>query len=99
MCVSLNQHSHIYVSGNHHIAEHLLDRDDWRQGQAMSLSLVLDARPDEAIAEASVFCLYSRDAAVNIQSSIPGAQAIVMPRNPVDVMYSMFSRLLISWWG
>lgn len=44
--------------------------------------------------EASVWYLYSRTAAREIKEFSPGARIIVMLRNPVDVMYSLFYQLL-----
>jgi hypothetical protein len=47
-----------------------------------------------AVAEASVWYLYSSDAARNIAAFDPAARAIVMLRNPVDLVPSLHSQLL-----
>lgn len=46
-----------------------------------------------AAGEASVWYLYSRDAARNIRAFDPGARAIVMVRNPVELVPSLHSQL------
>ena len=47
-----------------------------------------------AVAEASVWYLYSSDAARNIAAFDPAARAVVMLRNPVDLVPSLHSQLL-----
>src|SRR5690606_9490694 len=47
-----------------------------------------------AVGEASVWYLYSADAARNIAAFAPGARAIVMVRNPVELVPSLHSQLL-----
>jgi hypothetical protein len=59
------------------------------------LRLFDDATPDHlAVGEASVWYLYSADAARNIAAFDPDARAIVMLRNPVELVPSLHSQLL-----
>lgn len=51
------------------------------------------ARPGQRIGEASTWYLYSTSAAREIAEFSPGAQIVVMLRNPVDVMYAQHSQL------
>jgi hypothetical protein len=60
------------------------------------LRLFADARPGQRVGEASPWYLYSASAAREIEAFSPGAQAIVMLRNPVDVMYAQHSQLLFN---
>jgi hypothetical protein len=67
-----------------------------RMSEAQYLALFADARPDQRVGEASPWYLYSASAAREIDAFSPGAQAIVMLRNPVDVMYAQHSQLLFN---
>jgi hypothetical protein len=60
------------------------------------LALFNDARPDQHAGEASPWYLYSNTAAREIRDFEPGARAIIMLRNPVDVMYSQHSQLVFN---
>lgn len=54
------------------------------------LSLFTDARTEKRIGEASVFYLCAPDAARKIWEFDPRARIIIMLRNPVDMIYSLF---------
>jgi hypothetical protein len=60
------------------------------------LALFRHAQPGQRIGEASSWYLYSKSAATEIHDFSPGAQIIVMLRNPVDVMYAQHSQLVFS---
>ena len=60
------------------------------------LALFRDARVDQHAGEASPWYLYSTSAAAEIKAFAPGARAIIMLRNPVDVMYSQHSQLVFN---
>lgn len=61
------------------------------------LALFDDAGPDHlAVGEASVWYMYSRDAAANIAAFDPAARVVVMLRNPVDMMPSLHSQLVYT---
>jgi len=60
------------------------------------LALFRDARDDQRAGEASPWYLYSKSAAQEIRDFNPDARAIIMLRNPVDVMYSQHSQLVFN---
>ena len=60
------------------------------------LALFKDARPDQHAGEASPWYLYSKTAAQEIHDFDHTARAIIMLRNPVDVMYSQHSQLVFN---
>ena len=60
------------------------------------LALFTDATPDQRAGEASPWYLYSKDAPREIFDFAPSAQAIVLLRNPVDVMYAQHSQLVFN---
>jgi hypothetical protein len=60
------------------------------------LALFHDARDDQHAGEASPWYLYSKTAAQEIRDFDPAAKAIVMLRNPVDVMHSQHSQLVFN---
>ena len=60
------------------------------------LALFKDARADQHAGEASPWYLYSTQAAREIREFNVDARAIVMLRNPVDVMYSQHSQLVFN---
>ncbi len=73
-----------------------LDARYRRMSEDEYLRLFADARPGQRVGEASPWYLYSASAAREIQAFSPGAQAIVMLRNPVDVMHAQHSQLLFN---
>lgn len=52
------------------------------------------AQPHQQAGEASVWYLYSRQAAGEIHSFCPDARIIIMLRNPVDMMHSLHSQFI-----
>ena len=60
------------------------------------LKLFRDARGEGRIGESSPWYLVSQRAAQEIHSYAPDARIIVMLRNPVDMMYSMWSQFRYS---
>jgi len=54
------------------------------------LKLFRDAQGHKAIGEASVCYLWSESAARNIRHSIPNARIILVLRNPVEMVFSMY---------
>ena len=67
-----------------------------RMSEAEYLALFRTAREDQRAGEASPWYLYSSSAATEIRTFEPGASAIIMLRNPVDVMYSQHSQLVFN---
>jgi hypothetical protein len=60
------------------------------------LKLFRDARGEKRLGESSPWYLVSRRAAEEIQAYDPGAKIIIMVRNPIDMMYSMWSQFRYS---
>ena len=60
------------------------------------LKLFRDARGEQRIGESSPWYLSSRRAAEEIHAYEPQAKIIIMLRNPVDMMYSMWSQFRYS---
>lgn len=60
------------------------------------LALFRAAGAEQHAGEASPWYLYSKTAAAEIRDFNPDARAIVMLRNPVDVMYSQHSQLVFN---
>jgi hypothetical protein len=60
------------------------------------LALFADAADDQRAGEASPWYLYSTAAPREILDFSPSAQAIVLLRNPVDVMYAQHSQLVFN---
>jgi hypothetical protein len=73
-----------------------LDARYRRMSEDEYLQLFADARAGQRVGEASPWYLYSASAAREIKAFAPEAQAIVMLRNPLDVMYAQHSQLLFN---
>jgi Sulfotransferase family len=73
-----------------------LTRRYGRMTEEQYLDLFREAAPGQRVGEASAWYLYSTSAAREIAAFSPGAQIIVMLRNPVDVMYAEHSQLLFT---
>ena len=58
------------------------------------LSLFAGANNEERVGEESPRCLYSRRAAAEIKAYQPSARIIIMLRNPVDMLYSLYNNSL-----
>lgn len=71
-----------------------LTRHYGRMSRGEYLALFKSARRGQRVGEASTWYLYSASAAREIAEFSPGAQVIVLLRNPVDVMYAQHSQLL-----
>ena len=73
-----------------------LDARYRRMSEDEYLGLFARAAPGQRVGEASPWYLYSASAAEEIKAFSPAAQAIVMLRNPVDVMHAQHSQLLFN---
>jgi hypothetical protein len=80
----------------HHFADDLLKTDDPFLSKEKYLSLFTGAKEGQIVGEASVYYLFSKNAASNIKSFCPTAKIIIMLRNPVDVLYSRHSQLVYN---
>ena len=67
-----------------------------RMSEAEYLALFSAARPDQRAGEATPLYLGSATAAQEIDAFSPGAQAIIMLRNPVDVMHAQHGQLVAT---
>jgi hypothetical protein len=67
-----------------------------RMTETEYLALFQKAADSQRAGEASPWYLYSREAPREIREFSPEAQAIVLLRNPVDVMYAQHSQLLFN---
>jgi hypothetical protein len=70
-----------------------LTRHYGRMSLSEYLDLFRDAQPGQRVGEASTWYLYSTTVAREIADFSPGAQIIILLRNPVDVMYAQHSQL------
>ena len=68
----------------------------FRSNPAKYLKLFQDVRGETRIGESSPWYLASRRAAEEIHAYDPGAKIIIMLRNPVDMMYSMWAQFRYS---
>src|SRR5882672_7839349 len=59
-------------------------------------ALFATAKNEKRIGEASVWQLYSKIAAYEIKEYSPTARVIIMLRNPVDMMYSLYGQHIFS---
>lgn len=60
------------------------------------LALFQEAGREKRVGEASVWYLYSKEAAEEIKEFCPTADIIIMLRNPVDMLYSLHSQMLYT---
>ncbi|MBZ8179763.1 sulfotransferase domain-containing protein [Oscillatoria salina] len=60
------------------------------------LALFSEAKNGQRIGEASVWYLYSEKAAEEIKNFCPSAQIIIMLRNPVDMLYSLYNYFIAT---
>ena len=67
-----------------------------RMSEAEYLALFNEAADSQRAGEASPWYLYSKSAPAEILEFEPQAQAIVLLRNPVDVMYAQHSQLVFN---
>jgi hypothetical protein len=67
-----------------------------RMTEAEYLALFEKAADFQRAGEGSPWYLYSKDAPSEIRAFAPSAQAIVLLRNPVDVMYAQHSQLVFN---
>ncbi len=93
----LGQHPEIYTpkeKESHHFATDLIPFDDHFRSRENYLKLFNDKKDEKLIGEASVFYLYSKEAAQNLYEFNKNAKIIIMIRNPVDMIYSYYSKLV-----
>ncbi len=57
-------------------------------------ALFTSVNGEKRIGETCIWALYSKNAAKEIQAAVPHARIVVMLRNPVDTIYSLYHELL-----
>lgn len=97
----LGEHENVFMSAlkePHYFATDFIDfRPYYVKSKSEYLALFEGAAEKHlAIGEASVWYLYSQYAARNIYAFEPTAKIIVMLRNPVELIYSLYSQYLYS---
>lgn len=94
----LRQHPDVYMSPRkepHYFCPDLFS-PRYVHDEESYLALFSGAGSRRRVGEASVYYLYSRDAARAIRMFAPDSRIIIMVRNPVDVIYSLHSQRLYS---
>jgi hypothetical protein len=89
----LRRHPDVYMSPlkePHYFGSDLPFADRAPFSEAEYLAHFAGARDERRIGEKSVWYLYSKRAAAEIKEFSPSARIIVMLRNPVDQMYSLY---------
>jgi hypothetical protein len=71
-----------------------LDSPPFIRDEQEYLSLFAGANNEKRVGEKSPRCLYSRRAAAEIKAYQPSARIIIMLRNPVDMLYSLYNNSL-----
>jgi hypothetical protein len=94
----LGQHPEIFMPDmkEAHFFGADLDAPVYLRDEKKYLALFAKARDEKRIGEASVFYLYSKQAAREIKAFAPDASIIVMLRNPVEMIYSLHSQRLYN---
>ncbi len=95
----LKDHPEIFIPARkeiHFFGSDLVLRRTQRITEQEYIAYFAPAQAEKRLGEASVWYLYSQQAATEIKAFSPTAQIIIMLRNPVDMMYSMHSQRLYS---
>jgi hypothetical protein len=95
----LQAHPEIFVPAKkeiHFFGTDLAFRTGRQLTEAEYLSYFALAQDEKRLGEASVWYLYSQQAAAEIKAFSPAARIIIMLRNPVDMMYSLHSQRLYN---
>lgn len=94
----LRQHPEIFIAEkkeNHFFGSDLVFSAP-RITKERYLSRFLRATGEKRVGEASVWYLYSHQAAAEIKAFCPSADIIILLRNPVDMIYSLHSQRLYN---
>ncbi|NLF38082.1 sulfotransferase domain-containing protein [bacterium] len=97
MYAYLAQHPDVFMASekeSHHFATDLLPPDDPQRSRDAYLELFNGARDTQIVGEASVYYLFSKEAARNIHAFNPAAKIIVQFRNPVEMLDSLHSNMM-----
>ena len=99
MYAYLRTHPDIYLSPQkelYYFGQDLTYVNFARPTETEYLTFFAPATHQTIIGEASVTYLYSQQAAAEIKAYSPDARILIMLRNPVDMMYSIYSQMLLS---
>lgn len=98
----LNEHPEIYMSDYkepHYFADDLTPSSPWMKrmrGKDNYLQLFSKSKGEKYLGDASVFYLFSKNAAKNIYRYNPKAKIIMMLRSPIEVIVSLFNNRVSS---
>jgi hypothetical protein len=94
----LRQHPQIFMPERKELHYFVRDFESpfFYRHEAEYLDLFRGADGRKRIGESSVYYLFSKTAARDIKAFAPHARAIIMLRNPVDMMHSQHSQLLFN---
>jgi hypothetical protein len=97
MCTYLNQHPDIFISDpkEPHFFGSDLKYVPYTRDIQEYLRL-FEAGQGKLCGEGSVFYLFSKEAAKEIYAFNPNAKIIIMVRNPIDLMHSLHSEMLLA---
>src|SRR3990172_12275584 len=98
MYMYLKQHPEIFMpeKKESHFFSTDLKSPMFIRDKEIYLSLFSGAKDEKRVGEASVWYLYSKNAASEIKEFSPSASIIIMLRNPVDMLYSQHSQFLYN---
>lgn len=98
MHIYLRQHPEIFMpeKKESHFFGSDLNSQYFIRDRGKYLSLFSEAKDVKRIGEASVWYLYSKQAAYEIKEFSPSASIIIMLRNPVDMLYAQHSQFLYN---
>lgn len=98
MHIYLRQHPEIFMpeKKESHFFGSDLNSQYFIRDREKYLSLFSEAKDVKRIGEASVWYLYSKQAAYEIKEFSPSASIIIMLRNPVDMLYAQHSQFLYN---
>jgi hypothetical protein len=99
MCDYLKQHPDVFIPEKKELYFFGADLQVFnrpRITQAEYLAYFAPANRERRLGEGSVWYLYSRQAATELKAFCPTAWIIIMLRNPVDMMYALYSQHLYT---
>ena len=102
MCRYLEAHPEIFIAPRkdlHYFGSDLGFRGKEPMDEAGYLAHFAESQHESWVGEASVWYLYSRQAAAELDAFAPRGRAIVMLRNPVEVMHALHSQYLLNGLG
>ena len=99
MYAYLKSHPDVFmpdVKEPHYFGSDLAFRYRRRPDEQQYRSYFAGADGQSRVGEASIWYLYSSDAAAEIRAAVPGARAVVMVRDPVEMIVAMHSQFVYN---